>query len=110
MPGYCVQQNAGKRDVSIDLNVPGARERALRPCDTADVVVENCRAGTLRLKCPLPPSAAAASSNTFFVHRRGSHLRSLHRAFGAPRRQAKNALRYAVRPHNFPCDTELIAR
>lgn len=52
MPGYYVQQNAGKRDVSIDLNVPGARERALPPCDTADVVVENFRAGTPRLKCP----------------------------------------------------------
>jgi crotonobetainyl-CoA:carnitine CoA-transferase CaiB-like acyl-CoA transferase len=35
-------------NVSIDLNVPGARELALRLCDTADVVVENLRAGTLR--------------------------------------------------------------
>jgi crotonobetainyl-CoA:carnitine CoA-transferase CaiB-like acyl-CoA transferase len=48
MSGYYAQQNAGKRNVSIDLNVPGARELALRPCDTADVVVENFRAGTLR--------------------------------------------------------------
>jgi len=47
MSGYYAQQNAGKRNVSIDLNVPGARELALRLCDAADVVVENFRAGTL---------------------------------------------------------------
>ena len=47
MSGYYAQQNAGKRNVSIDLNVRGARELALRLCDTADVVVENFRAGTL---------------------------------------------------------------
>jgi crotonobetainyl-CoA:carnitine CoA-transferase CaiB-like acyl-CoA transferase len=48
MSGYYAQQNAGKRNVSINLNVPGARALALRLCDTADVVVENFRAGTLR--------------------------------------------------------------
>jgi crotonobetainyl-CoA:carnitine CoA-transferase CaiB-like acyl-CoA transferase len=40
MSGYYAQQNAGKRNVSIDLNVPGARELALRLYDMADVVVE----------------------------------------------------------------------
>ncbi|GLW06632.1 formyl-CoA transferase [Microtetraspora sp. NBRC 13810] len=45
--GYYAQQNAGKRNVSVDLNVPGAREVALRLCDRADVVVENFRPGTL---------------------------------------------------------------
>jgi crotonobetainyl-CoA:carnitine CoA-transferase CaiB-like acyl-CoA transferase len=33
--GYYAQQNAGKRNVSIDLNVPGALEVALRLCDWA---------------------------------------------------------------------------
>src|ERR1700730_18531676 len=47
MSGYYAQQNAGKRNVSIDLNVPAARALALRLCDTADVFVENFRAGTL---------------------------------------------------------------
>src|SRR5262245_20952249 len=47
MSGYYAQQNAGKRNVSIDLNRPGSLELALRLCDTADVVVENFRAGTL---------------------------------------------------------------
>jgi crotonobetainyl-CoA:carnitine CoA-transferase CaiB-like acyl-CoA transferase len=45
--GYYCQQNAGKRNVSIDLNVPGARDVALRLCDTADVIVENFRPGAL---------------------------------------------------------------
>ena len=45
--GYYAQQNAGKRNVSIDLNVPGSREVVLRLCDTADVIVENFRPGTL---------------------------------------------------------------
>jgi crotonobetainyl-CoA:carnitine CoA-transferase CaiB-like acyl-CoA transferase len=47
MSGYYAQQNAGKRNVSINLNIPGALELALKLCDTADVVVENFRAGTL---------------------------------------------------------------
>jgi crotonobetainyl-CoA:carnitine CoA-transferase CaiB-like acyl-CoA transferase len=47
MSGYYAQQNAGKLNVSIDLNVPGSLDLALRLCDTADVVVENFRAGTL---------------------------------------------------------------
>jgi crotonobetainyl-CoA:carnitine CoA-transferase CaiB-like acyl-CoA transferase len=45
--GYYAQQNAGKRNVSIDLNAPGALEVALRLCDRADVIVESFRAGTL---------------------------------------------------------------
>jgi crotonobetainyl-CoA:carnitine CoA-transferase CaiB-like acyl-CoA transferase len=45
--GYYAQQNAGKRNISIDLNVEGAREIALRLCDEADIVVENFRPGTL---------------------------------------------------------------
>jgi crotonobetainyl-CoA:carnitine CoA-transferase CaiB-like acyl-CoA transferase len=47
MSGYYAQQNAGKRNVSINLNLPGAMDIALRLCDTADVIVENFRAGTL---------------------------------------------------------------
>jgi crotonobetainyl-CoA:carnitine CoA-transferase CaiB-like acyl-CoA transferase len=45
--GYYAQQNSGKRNISIDLNVEGARDIALRLCDEADVIVENFRAGTL---------------------------------------------------------------
>jgi crotonobetainyl-CoA:carnitine CoA-transferase CaiB-like acyl-CoA transferase len=47
MSGYYAQQNAGKRNVSINLNLPGAHELVLKLCDKADVVVENFRAGTL---------------------------------------------------------------
>jgi crotonobetainyl-CoA:carnitine CoA-transferase CaiB-like acyl-CoA transferase len=45
--GYYAQQNAGKRNLSVDLRVPGANEIALRLCDKADVIVENFRPGTL---------------------------------------------------------------
>lgn len=47
MSGYYAQQNAGKRNISIDLNVPEAREIALQICDQSDVLVENFRPGTL---------------------------------------------------------------
>jgi crotonobetainyl-CoA:carnitine CoA-transferase CaiB-like acyl-CoA transferase len=47
MSGYYAQQNAGKRNVSINLNMPGAYELVLKLCDKADIVVENFRAGTL---------------------------------------------------------------
>lgn len=47
MSGYYAQQNAGKRNISLDLNAPGARDVALQLCDQADVVVENFRAGAL---------------------------------------------------------------
>ncbi|KOG60994.1 MULTISPECIES: CaiB/BaiF CoA transferase family protein [Streptomyces] len=45
--GYYAQQNAGKRNISIDLNIPEARKIALELCDTADVVIENFRPGAL---------------------------------------------------------------
>jgi len=45
--GYYAQQNAGKRNLSIDLNRPGTREVVLDLVDRADVVVENFRPGTL---------------------------------------------------------------
>jgi crotonobetainyl-CoA:carnitine CoA-transferase CaiB-like acyl-CoA transferase len=48
MSGYYAQQNSGKRNASIDLNVPRARELVLRLCDEADIIVENFRAGTLK--------------------------------------------------------------
>jgi crotonobetainyl-CoA:carnitine CoA-transferase CaiB-like acyl-CoA transferase len=45
--GYYAQQNAGKRNLSIDLNVPEAREVVLELCETADLIVENFRPGAL---------------------------------------------------------------
>jgi CoA:oxalate CoA-transferase len=44
---YYVQQNAGKRNLSLDLNYTEAREIVLRLCRAADVIVENFRPGTL---------------------------------------------------------------
>ncbi|WP_050421395.1 CaiB/BaiF CoA transferase family protein [Bradyrhizobium tropiciagri] len=44
---YFVQQNAGKRNLSIDLNYAEAREIVTRLCRDADIIVENFRPGTL---------------------------------------------------------------
>jgi crotonobetainyl-CoA:carnitine CoA-transferase CaiB-like acyl-CoA transferase len=44
---YYVQQNAGKRNLSIDLNYAEAREIVAAMCREADVIVENFRPGTL---------------------------------------------------------------
>ncbi|EED30763.1 L-carnitine dehydratase/bile acid-inducible protein F [gamma proteobacterium NOR5-3] len=45
--GYYAQQNAGKRNICIDLNRSEAREIAFDLCDKADILVENFRPGTL---------------------------------------------------------------
>jgi CoA:oxalate CoA-transferase len=44
---YYAQQNAGKRNLSIDLNFPIGREIVMELCERADVIVENFRPGTL---------------------------------------------------------------
>lgn len=45
---YHIQQNAGKRNLSIDLNFKEGREVAQKICDGADIIVENFRPGTLK--------------------------------------------------------------
>lgn len=47
MSTYYAQQNAGKRNISLDLNWPEAREIVQKLCQNADVIVENFRPGTL---------------------------------------------------------------
>jgi crotonobetainyl-CoA:carnitine CoA-transferase CaiB-like acyl-CoA transferase len=44
---YFVQQNAGKRNLSLDLNWKEAREIVTELCRHADIIVENFRPGTL---------------------------------------------------------------
>jgi CoA:oxalate CoA-transferase len=44
---YYVQQNAGKKNLSLDLNYAEAREIVRKLCSSADVIVENFRPGTL---------------------------------------------------------------
>ncbi len=48
LSSYFVQQNVGKRNVSIDLSRPAGVEIVLELCDHADVLVENFRPGVLR--------------------------------------------------------------
>lgn len=45
---YFVQQNAGKRNLSIDLNWAEARALVVDLCRNADIIVENFRPGTLK--------------------------------------------------------------
>lgn len=45
---YFVQQNAGKRNLSLDLNWKEAREIVTELCRHADIIVENFRPGTLK--------------------------------------------------------------
>jgi CoA:oxalate CoA-transferase len=47
MSVYYAQQNAGKRNLSLDLNWPEARAIVTDLCREADIVVENFRPGTL---------------------------------------------------------------
>jgi len=47
MSTYYTQQNAGKRNVSLDLNWPEAKQIVAALCTDADVIVENFRPGTL---------------------------------------------------------------
>lgn len=45
--GYYAQQNAGKRNLSIDLNKDEAKELIWKLVERADILVENFRPGTL---------------------------------------------------------------
>jgi crotonobetainyl-CoA:carnitine CoA-transferase CaiB-like acyl-CoA transferase len=47
LSGYYTQQNAGKRNVSVDLRKPGAPALVRRLSACADIVVENFRPGVL---------------------------------------------------------------
>jgi CoA:oxalate CoA-transferase len=47
LAGLYVQENAGKRNVCLDLKAAGAREVALALAERADLVIENFRPGVL---------------------------------------------------------------
>ncbi|MET0389045.1 MAG: CaiB/BaiF CoA-transferase family protein [Polyangiales bacterium] len=47
LSGYYTQQNAGKRNISIDLRQPEAPELVRRLAERSDVVIENFRPGVL---------------------------------------------------------------
>jgi crotonobetainyl-CoA:carnitine CoA-transferase CaiB-like acyl-CoA transferase len=44
---YFVQQNVGKRNISVDTDKPGAAELLLRLADRCDVLIENFRPGVM---------------------------------------------------------------
>src|SRR5260370_18554025 len=45
--GYYAQQNAGKRNITIDVNIPRARDLALKLSPTAALIVAQLRPGLL---------------------------------------------------------------
>ena len=47
LSGYYTQQNAGKRSVSVDLDVPGSTALIRRLSNCADIVIENFRPGIM---------------------------------------------------------------
>ena len=61
LSGLYLQQNAGKRNVSIDLKQPGAVELVAQLATHADVVIENFRPGVLA-KLGLAYEALAATN------------------------------------------------
>lgn len=64
---YFAQQNAGKRNVSIDLNFPAGRELGMRLCEQADVIVENFRPGTLAFYGLDYPSVVARNPTVIYA-------------------------------------------
>jgi crotonobetainyl-CoA:carnitine CoA-transferase CaiB-like acyl-CoA transferase len=78
--GYYAQQNAGKRNISIDLNVAEARDLALKLCDTADVIVENFRPGVLESFGLGYASVAARNPSVVYVSISGYGQRGSWRA------------------------------
>src|ERR1041384_5273323 len=48
LSAYFVQQNSGKRNISIDLSTPRGAEIAIALAGTADILVENYRAGVMK--------------------------------------------------------------
>ena len=47
LSGFYTQQNAGKRNLGIDLKAAGAAELILRLAETTDIVIENFRPGVM---------------------------------------------------------------
>ena len=98
---YYVQQNAGKRNLSLDLNYAEAREIVVGLCRDADIIVENFRPGTLaRFKlsyedvCADNPRVIYASLSGY-----GQSTSWRNRPAFAPTVQAETGLTAIVRDH-----------
>src|SRR5512143_3177343 len=60
IPGYYHQQNAGKRNISLDLRAPGAKALVLDLVRQADILIENYRPDVMpRLGLGYPELSAA---------------------------------------------------
>ena len=48
LSGFYTQQNAGKRNICVDMKAPGARQLLLDMATKADIIVENYRPGVMK--------------------------------------------------------------
>ena len=101
VPGYFHQQNAGKRDVCIDLAKAAGVELARRLATVADLVIENFRPGVLarlglgyEMLRSLRPDIVLLSISGFGQDgpeaRRPAYAAAIHAETGLVRRQARD--------------------
>jgi CoA:oxalate CoA-transferase len=98
---YFTQQNAGKRNLSLDLNWPEARTIVRDLCRDADVIVENFRPGTLTRFSLGYDDIAAINSRIVYVSLSGYGQTGpwRNRPAFAPTVQAETGLTHLLKEH-----------
>src|SRR5690349_16444180 len=106
---YFTQQNAGKRNLSLDLNWPEARTIVRDLCRDADVIVENFRPGTLTRFSLGYDDVAAINPRIVYVSLSGYGQtgRWRNRPAFAPTVQAETGLTYLLEQHHGELLTEI---
>jgi len=101
MSHYFAQQNAGKRNVSVDLNYPQGRAIVTRLAEQADVIVENFRPGTLAFYGLDYPAVAAYNPTVVYASISGYGQTGpwRTRAGFAPTVQAETGFTHALLEH-----------
>ena len=109
--GFFQQQNAGKRDICIDLRANGAADLVIALAARADVVIENFRAGVMKRLGLDWPILSAANSRLVMcsISGFGAHGPHSDRAAYAPVIQAESGIvsRQALSDGTSPTDPML---
>jgi CoA:oxalate CoA-transferase len=107
---YFTQQNAGKRNLSLDLNWPEARAIVSDLCRDADVIVENFRPGTLARFSLGYDDVAAINPDIVYVSLSGYGQTGpwRNRPAFAPTVQAETGLTHLLEQHHGASLTELL--
>jgi CoA:oxalate CoA-transferase len=106
---YFAQQNAGKRNLSLDLNWPEARMIVQDVCRDADVIVENFRPGTLARFQLSYDNIVAINPGVVYVSLSGYGQTGpwRNRPAFAPTIQAETGLTHLLERHHGPALTEI---